>query len=44
MTTKLQDIPKNPNPIEIGITDPTPAKGKGGWWRAIVSALKGWGG
>lgn len=43
MTTKLKDIPANPNSIEIGVVDPTPEKGKGGWWRAVVSAVKGWG-
>ncbi len=42
MTDKIKDIPANPNSIENGMTDPTPEKGKGGTWRAIVSWLKGW--
>lgn len=42
MTDKIKDIPANNNPIEIGFTDPTPEKGKGGAWRALVSWLKGW--
>lgn len=42
MTDKLKDIPRNPNSIEIGMVDPQPEKGKGGWVRAIVSWCKGW--
>lgn len=39
----LQDIPRNPNSIENGMTDPQPEKGKdGSVWRALVSWLKGW--
>lgn len=41
MTDKIRDIPPNENPLENGIVDPTPQKGKGGWWRALVSAIKG---
>lgn len=41
MTTKLKDIPKNPNPLEVGAIDPSPEQGKGGTWRAIVSWVKG---
>lgn len=36
----LDAVPANPNPLENGVVDPTPGKGQGGWWRAIVSALK----
>lgn len=36
-------IPANPNSIENGMQDPTPEQGKGGWWRAMISWLKGWG-
>ena len=39
---KPKNIPANPNSIEIGKYDPTPEAGKGGWWRSIVSWLKGW--
>lgn len=35
-------IPANPNSIQNGMKDPTPEKGKGGTWRAIVSWCKGW--
>jgi hypothetical protein len=38
----MDTIPRNPNSIENGITDPTPEKGsQGSTWRAIVSWIKG---
>lgn len=42
MTDNIKDIPRNPNSIENGMTDPQPEKGKGGFWRALVSWCKGW--
>lgn len=41
MADHLKDIPANPNPLLNGTYDPTPEKGKGGVWRAIVSTIKG---
>lgn len=48
MTTKkldkISDIPRNPNSIEIGLSDPTPERDPTyAGWRALISWLKGWG-
>ena len=39
-----KQIPANPNPIENGLTDPTPQPDNphGSLWRAAISWLKGW--